>query len=164
MYAPDFVFSITAALVAERYIRSSLELETIAYKFSIFLNTVYEAENVKTLKGSAEAFIYSMGEAGINNADDMLLNYQYENFLRYPSGRLRNWSPVFRDPIRGVKRRSYTIKSVNVGFKAFVYRTKHSGEYTCPTGWSLGNQKSNKFLSDLDNLEVSAFDIITSRN
>jgi hypothetical protein len=61
-----------------------------------------------------------------------------------------------------VKKRLYTPTAVNRDFKAFVYRAKQSGSYNCPTGWSLSNQNSSSFLKDMANLEVSAFDIITS--
>ena len=164
MFAPNFVFSITASLVAERYLRTSLEIDTIAYKFSVFMNTVYVSENAENLKNSAQAFIYSMAEAGIENADAILINYQHEKFFQKPNGRLRNWAPIFGNPIQGIKKKVYTSNSINRDFKAFVYRTKQSGEYACPPGWSLGSQKSCPFLSDINDLEVSAFDIINSSN
>ena len=164
MFAPDFVFSIAASLVAERYITSNLEIDTIAYKFSTLINTVYEFENAETLKNTAENFMYSMVDAGIDNSDVMLLNYRYHRFIVKNNGKKRNWSPMFGDPIQGTKKKVYTANSVNRDFKAFVYRTKQSGEYICPAGWSLGSQNSNEFLSELDKLEVSAFDILRSGN
>lgn len=160
MYAPDFVFAITAAVVADRYITKSLDFETIAYKFSSFLNASFELENAETLKSAAEAFMYTMAEADIENADKMLLNYQHNKFILKPNGKIRNWAPIFGNPIQGVKTKNYNPGTINRDFKAFVYRTKQSGEYTCPSGWSLSSQTLNKFLKDMGSLEVSAFDII----
>ena len=162
MYAPEFVFSITSAIVAERYISSNLEIGTVAYKFATFLQTRYVNENAENIRTTAEAFMYSMLEAEIGNADVILQNYQYEKTLQRNNGKPRNWSPIFGDPLQSVKKRLYTPTAVNRDFKAFVYRAKQSGSYNCPTGWSLSNQNSSSFLRDMANLEVSAFDIITS--
>ena len=81
MYAPEFVFAITTAVVAERYIGSNLENETIAYKFSTFLQTHYSDENAQNIRVAAETFIVSMLEADVGNADVILQSYQYEEFL-----------------------------------------------------------------------------------
>jgi hypothetical protein len=103
-------------------------------------------------------------EADIDNADVILLNYQYEKFVYKGNGKLRNWSPLFRDPLQSIKKRLYTPKSISRDFKAFVYRTKQSWAYNCPYGWLLSNQTSCSFLKDMGNLEVNAFDILTSSN
>jgi hypothetical protein len=68
------------------------------------------------------------------------------------------------DPLQSIKKRLYTPKSINRDFKAFVYRTKQSGAYNCPDGWSLSNQVSCSFLKDMGNLEVTAFDILALGN
>jgi len=82
--------------------------------------------------------------------------------LQRSNGKPRNWSPIFGDPLQSEKKRLYTPTAENRDFKAFVYRAKQSGSYNCPTGWSLGNQKLSSFFNNMGNLEVSAFDIITS--
>ncbi len=164
MFAPEFVFSIASAMVADRYLSSNLEIETIAHKVSIFLQLNYSDENAQSIRTTAEEFMHSMLEAGIDNADVILLNYQYEKFVYKGNGKLRNWSPLFRDPLQSIKKRLYTPKSISRDFKAFVYRTKQSGAYNCPDGWSLSNQVSCSFLKDMGNLEVNAFDILTSSN
>ncbi|MDC3340806.1 hypothetical protein OAV54_03480, partial [Planktomarina temperata] len=99
MYAPEFVFSITSAIVAERYISSNLEIGTVAYKFATFLQTRYVNENAENIRTTAEAFMYSMLEAEIGNADLILQNYQYEKTLQRNNGKPRNWSPIFGDPL-----------------------------------------------------------------
>ena len=164
MFAPEFVFSIASAVVADRYIRSNLEIETIAHKVSIFLQLNYSGENAQSIRTTAEEFMHSMLEAGIDNADVILLNYQYEKFVYKGNGKLRNWSPLLGDPLQSIKKRLYTPKSINRDFKAFVYRTKQSGAYNCPDGWSLSNQASCSFLKDMGNLEVTAFDILALGN
>jgi hypothetical protein len=146
MYAPEFVFGIASAELASRYITSSLEIETIAYKISILLQSNYSSENSENIKSTAESFMHSMLEAGIENSDAILLNYQYEKFLYKGNGKIRNWSPMFGDPMQGIKKKLYTPTIVNRDFK----------------GWSLSSQTTNAFLNKLGNLEVSAFDIITS--
>jgi len=162
MYAPEFVFGIASAELASRYITSSLEIETIAHKISMLLQSNYSGENSENIRSAAEAFMHSMLEAGIENSDAILLNYQYEKFLYKGNGKIRNWSPMFGDPMQGIKKKLYTPTIVNRDFKAFVYRTKQSGAYNCPPGWSLSTQTTNAFLNKLGNLEVSAFDIIKS--
>jgi len=164
MFAPEFVFSIASAMVADRYLSSNLEIETIAHKVSIFLQLNYSDENAQSIRTTAEEFMHSMLEAGIDNADVILLNYQYEKFLYKGNGKLRNWSPLLGDPLQSIKKRLYTPKSINRDFKAFVYRTKQSGAYNCPDGWSLSNQVSCSFLKDMGNLEVTAFDILALGN
>ena len=81
MFAPEFVFSIASAMVADRYLSSNLEIETIAHKVSIFLQLNYSDENAQSIRTTAEEFMHSMLEAGIDNADVILLNYQYEKFV-----------------------------------------------------------------------------------
>ena len=164
MFAPEFVFSIASAMVADRYLSSNLEIETIAHKVSIFLQLNYSDENAQSIRTTAEEFMHSMLEAGIDNADVILLNYQYEKFVYKGNGKLRNWSPLLGDPLQNIKKRLYTPKSINRDFKAFVYRTKQSGAYNCPDGWSLSNQVSCSFLKDMGNLEVTAFDILALGN
>jgi len=164
MFAPEFVFSIASAMVADRYLSSNLEIETIAHKVSIFLQLNYSDENAQSIRTTAEEFMHSMLEAGIDNADVILLNYQYEKFVYKGNGKLRNWSPLLGDPLQSIKKRLYTPKSINRDFKAFVYRTKQSGAYNCPDGWSLSNQVSCSFLKDMGNLEVTAFDILALGN
>ena len=51
--------------------------------------------------GAAEAFMCTMAEADIENADKMLLNYQYNKFILKPNGKIQNWAPMFGDPIQG---------------------------------------------------------------
>ncbi|MDA9240147.1 hypothetical protein N9P31_00595 [bacterium] len=160
MYAPEFVISITTAVVAERYIASNLEIETIAYKFSTFLQTRYSDENAENIRVAAEAFMHSMLEAGVDNADVILKSYQYDKFLFKGNGKLRKWSSIFGDPLEGIKNRTCNPTAMNRDFKAFVYRTKQSGACNYPTGWSLENQKSSIFFQNMGDLEVSAFDII----
>lgn len=164
MFAPEFVFSIASAMVADRYLSSNLEIETIAHKVSIFLQLNYSDENAQSIRTTAEEFMHSMLEADIDNADVILLNYQYEKFVYKGNGKLRNWSPLLGDPLQSIKKRLYTPKSINRDFKAFVYRTKQSGAYNCPDGWSLSNQVSCSFLKDMGNLEVTAFDILALGN
>ena len=164
MFAPEFVFSIASAMVADRYFSSNLEIETIAHKVSIFLQLNYSDENAQSIRTTAEEFMHSMLEAGIDNADVILLNYQYEKFVYKGNVKLRNWSPLLGDPLQSIKKRLYTPKSINRDFKAFVYRTKQSGAYNCPDGWSLSNQVSCSFLKDMGNLEVTAFDILALGN
>ncbi|MDB2520046.1 hypothetical protein N9X54_07560 [Planktomarina temperata] len=164
MFAPEFVFSIASAMVADRYLSSNLEIETIAHKVSIFLQLNYSDENAQSIRTTAEEFMHSMLEAGIDNADVILLNYQYEKFVYKGNGKLRNWSPLLGDPLQSIKKRLHTPKSINRDFKAFVYRTKQSGAYNCPDGWSLSNQVSCSFLKDMGNLEVTAFDILALGN
>lgn len=164
MFAPEFVFSIASAMVADRYLSSNLAIETIAHKVSIFLQLNYSDENAQSIRTTAEEFMHSMLEAGIDNADVILLNYQYEKFVYKGNGKLRNWSPLLGDPLQSIKKRLYTPKSINRDFKAFVYRTKQSGAYNCPDGWSLSNQVSCSFLKDMGNLEVTAFDILALGN
>lgn len=164
MFAPEFVFSIASAMVADRYLSSNLEIETIAHKVSIFLQLNYSDENAQSIRTTAEEFMHSMLEAGIDNADVILLNYRYEKFVYKGNGKLRNWSPLLGDPLQSIKKRLYTPKSINRDFKAFVYRTKQSGAYNCPDGWSLSNQVSCSFLKDMGNLEVTAFDILALGN
>ena len=164
MFAPEFVFSIASAMVADRYLSSNLEIETIAHKVSIFLQLNYSDENAQSIRTTAEEFMHSMLEAGIDNADVILLNYQYEKFVYKGNGKLRNWSPLLGDPLQSIKKRLYTPKSINRDFKAFVYRTKQSGAYNCPDGWSLSNQVSCSLLKDMGNLEVTAFDILALGN
>jgi len=151
-------------MVADRYLSSNLEIETIAHKVSIFLQLNYSDENAQSIRTTAEEFMHSMLEAGIDNADVILLNYQYEKFVYKGNGKLRNWSPLLGDPLQSIKKRLYTPKSINRDFKAFVYRTKQSGAYNCPDGWSLSNQVSCSFLKDMGNLEVTAFDILALGN
>ena len=134
-------------MVADRYLSSNLEIETIAHKVSIFLQLNYSDENAQSIRTTAEEFMHSMLEAGIDNADVILLNYQYEKFVYKGNGKLRNWSPLLGDPLQSIKKRLYTPKSINRDFKAFVYRTKQSGAYNCPSGWSLNNQKSSNQTS-----------------
>ena len=67
MYAPEFVFSITSAIVTKRCISSNLEIGTIAYKFARFLQTCYVNENAVNIRTTAEAFMHSMLEAEIGN-------------------------------------------------------------------------------------------------
>ena len=81
MYVPEFVFAITTAVAAERYIGSTLEVETTAYKFSTFLQTRYSDENAQNIRVAAEAFMVSMLEADVGNADVILQSYQYEEIL-----------------------------------------------------------------------------------
>lgn len=151
-------------MVADRYLSSNLEIETIAHKVSIFLQLNYSDENAQSIRTTAEEFMHSMLEADIDNADVILLNYQYEKFVYKGNGKLRNWSPLLGDPLQSIKKRLYTPKSINRDFKAFVYRTKQSGAYNCPDGWSLSNQVSCSFLKDMGNLEVTAFDILALGN
>ena len=75
MHEPEFVFAITTAVVAERYIGSNLENETIAYKLSTFLQTHYSDENAQNIRDAAEAFMVGMLEADVDNADVTLRNY-----------------------------------------------------------------------------------------
>ena len=130
-------------MLANRYIKTSLEFETIAYNCSSFLNANFELANAVSLKSAAEAFMCTMAEADIENADKMLLNYQYNKFILKSNGKIRNWAPIFGDPIQGAKKKIYTLGTINRDFKAFVYRTKQSEEYTCPAGWSLSSQTSS---------------------
>ena len=84
-----------------------------------------------------------MAEADIENAGKMLLNYQYNKLILKPNGKIQNWAPIFGDLIHGVKKKIYTLGTINRDFKAFVYRTKQSEEYTCHAGWSLSSQTSS---------------------
>jgi hypothetical protein len=72
----------------------------------------------------------------------MLLNYQYNKFILKPNGKIQKWAPIFGDPIQGVKKKIYTLGTINRDFKAFVCRTKQSEGYTCPAGWSLSSPTS----------------------
>ena len=99
-------------MVAERYIGSNLEIETIAYKFSTFLKTRYSDENAQDLRVSAD-FMNSMLEAGVGNADVILKSYQYDKFLLKNNGKLRKWSPIFGDPLQGIKNRTCTPTVIN---------------------------------------------------
>lgn len=104
MFAPEFIFSIASAVVADRYIKSNLEIETIAHKVSIFLQLNYSGENAQNIKTTAEEFMHSMLEADIDNADVILLNYQYEKFVYKGNGKLRNWSPLLEILCKALKR------------------------------------------------------------
>ena len=53
MYAPEFVFGIASAELTSRYITSSLEIETIAYKISMLLQSNYSGENSENIKSTA---------------------------------------------------------------------------------------------------------------
>ena len=94
MHEPEFVFAITTAVVAERYIGSNLEIETIAYKFCTFLQTRYRDGNAQNIRVAAEAFMVSMLGADVDNADVILRSYQYDKFLLKSNGKLRKWSPI----------------------------------------------------------------------
>jgi hypothetical protein len=50
---------------------------------------------------------------------------------------------IFGNPIQGVKKKIYTLGTINRDFKAFVYRTKQSEAHTCPDGLSLSSQTSS---------------------
>ena len=130
-------------MLTDRCIKTSLDFEIIAYKFSSFFNANFELANTVSLKSAAEAFMCTMAEADIENADKMLLNYQYNKLILKPNGKIQNWAPIFGDPIQGVKKKIYPLGTINRDFKAFVYRTKQSEEYTCPASWSLRSQTSS---------------------
>ena len=92
-------------MLADRYKKTSLECETIAYEFSSFLNTNFELENAESLKSATEGFMYTMAEADIEYADKMLLNYQVNKFILKPNEKTRNWVPTFGYPIQSAKKK-----------------------------------------------------------
>ena len=63
--------------------------------------------------------MHSMLEADIDNADVILLNYQYEKFVYKGNGKLRNWSPLFRDPLQSIKKRLLYTKIGKPRFQSF---------------------------------------------
>ena len=104
MYAPDFILAITVAVMAGRYIKASLELETIAYKFSPFIVSIFELENAEALKSAAEAFMCSISETDIHNVDTVVLNYQYNKFTLKPNGKIQNLARYFPTQFKGLKK------------------------------------------------------------
>ena len=80
MYAPDFIFSIVAASIAEKYLTTSFQLETVTVKHFGRLSEEYSSENHESLQKSAENFLYTLADAGIDTADTYLQNYQFEKF------------------------------------------------------------------------------------
>ena len=104
MYALDFILAITAAVMADRYIKASLELETIAYKFSPFVSSIFEFESAESLKSAAEAFMCSISEADIHNFDTVVLNYQYNKFTLKPNGKIQNLARYFPIQFKGFKK------------------------------------------------------------
>lgn len=74
-------------MLTDRWIKTSLDFEIIAYKFSSFFNANFELANAVSLKSAAEAFMCTTAEADIENADKMLLNYQYDKFIIKPNGK-----------------------------------------------------------------------------
>jgi len=159
MYAPDFILAIVSASIAEKYLTTSFQLETVVVKHFNRLSEEYSSENSESLQISAENFLYTMADAGIKSADVYLRNYQFERFKFNQNGKSRKWSPIFGNPIQGQKAKNHTPSSLNRDFKAFVYRTKQSGDFKCPNGWSLSSNNENEFLKDIGDIEVEAFDI-----
>ena len=80
MYAPDFIFSIVAASIAEKYLTTSFQLETVTVKHFDRLSEEYSSENHESLQISAENFLYTLADAGVDTADTYLQNYQFEKF------------------------------------------------------------------------------------
>ena len=160
MYAPDFIFSIVAASIAEKYLTTSFQLETVTVKHFGRLSEEYSSENHESLQITAENFLYTLADAGIDTADTYLQNYQFEKFKFKQNGKSRNWSPLIGNPIQALKIKSYTPNTLNREFKAFVYRTKQSGNFKCPNGWSLSSNGESQLLKDIGDIEVEAFDII----
>ena len=146
MYAPDFILAITAAVMASRYIKASLELETIAYKFSPFIVSIFELENAEALKSAAEAFMCSISTADIHNVDTVVLNYQYNKFTLKPNGKIQNLAPYFPIKFKGLKKDSHPRHNQS-SFQSFCLQNQTERKYTCLAGWSLRSQTSNNFYN-----------------
>jgi hypothetical protein len=160
--APDFLISITVASILERYLNSSLALETIAYKYSEFLSDTYDAVNPEMLYETAEMFLHTMADAQIGEQSELyLIDYQYDKFINKPNGKSRNWKPLIGDPLGGIKKIDYSNASINRDFKAFVYRTKQAGNFVSDSYWSLRQQTDSSFLMELCSIEITPFDIMS---
>jgi hypothetical protein len=162
---PDFIYSITVASILERYLTTNLALETISYKHAEMLATMYEWPNDDDLQHTSELFLHTMADANVGDQSELyLIDYEYNKFTTTTNGKARNWKPLFGNPLQGTKKIDYNSTSINKNFKAFIYNTKRTGRFICPTGWKLNNQTECSFLSELSNLEITPFDLKREKN
>jgi len=157
---PDFIYSIVVASILERYLTTNIALETVSYKYAEMLATMYEWTSDDELTHTSELFLHTMADANVGDQSELyLIDYEYSNFTTTAKGKIRNWKPLLGDPLQGIKKLDYGPISINKNFKAFVYNTKRTGRFICPTGWTLNNQTDCSFLSELSNLEITPFDL-----
>ena len=130
-------------MLANRYIKTSLEFETIAYKCSSFLNANFELANALSLKSAAEAFMCTTLKPTSRTLTKCFSTTSTTNLFSNRMEKSKTGHQCLAIQFRGVKKKIYTLGAINRDFKAFVYRTKQSEEYTCPAGWSLSSQTSS---------------------
>jgi hypothetical protein len=160
-YAPRFVYSIITASLLQRYLSSNLALEVVVHKYSEYLSELYNYTDTDMLHETVEMCLYTMSDASVGDDSELyLIDYQYNNFTLTEKNKPRNWRPLFGNPLQGIKKLDYSSATINKHFNAFIYNTKRQGKFIAEKEWSLDTQKESKFLSDMNSMEISPFDIL----
>jgi hypothetical protein len=160
-YAPRFVYSIITASLLQRYLSSNLALEVVVHKYSDYLSELYNYMDTDMLHETVEMCLYTMSDASVGDDSELyLIDYQYNNFTLTEKNKPRNWRPLFGNPLQGIKKLDYSSTTINKHFNAFIYNTKRQGKFIAEKEWSLDTQKESKFLSDMNSMEISPFDIL----
>ena len=160
-YAPRFVYSIITASLLQRYLSSNLALEVVVHKYSEYLSELYNYTDTDMLHETVEMCLYTMSDASVGDDSELyLIDYQYNNFTLTEKNKPRNWRPLFGNPLQGIKKLDYSSTTINKHFNALIYNTKRQGKFIAEKEWSLDTQKESKFLSDMNSMEISSFDIL----
>jgi hypothetical protein len=155
---PEWLFAAIAALVARRYLTSTLGIEAFAARYAERLGRQYAAIPAEMIVAAAEAMLRHLSDAEAENADQVLHAYAHLRICTDGQGNPRKLRKLFGSELDGTKQPEYSSERTARDFKPFIYMLRLKPELAAPAGWGWDKIEDGDWLRTLPDLEVSLFD------
>lgn len=156
---PEWLFGAVSALVANRFISSSLPIAPFASKYARILSDKYAPIPDTMLAGAAEGFLRAVFEAGSEEADVILNSFAYNRLMILPNGETRKFKGLFSTALDGSKECEYSAEQAVKSFKPFVYMIRAKSTLAAPAGWRWEDIEDGDWLHGMEDIEVSILDL-----
>ncbi len=157
-YCPEWVYSVVAALIAQRYLVSNLGMRAFAIKYAEVLSQRYVAVPADALEFTAEGMLRIMLEAEVEDAVSVLHGYAHHRITTHYNGSPRKIRRVFTSQLDGLKQLNYDAEKCVKIFKPYVYSLRLKPALAAPPGWTWARVEDGDWLCKLPEIEVSMFD------
>lgn len=157
-YCPDWLFSAVAALVAQRFLQSPLDLAVFARKYAELLSEHYIAVPPEHLEQTAEEFLRILSEVEADDADGALRSFAHDRLMRLPTGEVRRIKGLFRSALEGTRTCEYSVAATIKAFRPFYFMTRTKPDLIAPASWSWKHIPDGEWINALPEVEVSILD------
>lgn len=157
-FCPEWVFSMIAALIAQRYLQTNLSLRAYSIKYAEILSERYATVPPDALEYVAEGMLRLMLEAEVEDAVAVLHGYSHFRVTTHFNGSPRKIRRVFTSQLDGLKQLDYDADKCVKIFKPYVYSLRMKPGLAAPPGWNWTRIEDGHWLCKMPEVEVSIFD------